>query len=132
MKVDVRLIKDEEFLSLAIMYVKMNEPVAAAPALYSLTHDLTAKDFTAIGLYENDVLSGFVTGYALSHKTFYFSGIYVKVKNKNVGKLIDYSIKYAKELGYKSCEANCTNSNIQSILIKKGAYVMYTRVKREC
>jgi hypothetical protein len=131
----IKVIPNEQFLDLALLYVDMSleltEQVKAAPALFNITHELTNKDFIAMGLYESNKLTGFVIGYALSDKTFYFSGIYVKNKNKNVGKLIDKSIEMVKDLGYTRWEANCTNNNIKSILLKQDAQIMYTRVKKE-
>ena len=135
--IEIKEIPNEHFLDLAILYVRMNkllsECVEAAPALYSLTHDLASNKhtFMAIGLYQDDVLKGFTTGYALSEKTFYFSGIYSEVKNKNVKILIDKSFEHIYSLGYTRWEADCNNDNIASILSRYGATKMYTRFKKE-
>ena len=136
MQVKINSIPNEQFLDLAILYVEMNkvlsEYIPAAPALYNLTHDLATKpNFMALGLYEDEQLNGFVTGYALSEKTFYFSGIYVKIKNKNVKLLIEESFKQIDELGFTRWEADCNNEHIASILAKYGATPMYTRFKKE-
>lgn len=136
MKAEVKSIPNEQFMELAILYVEMNKvlscQVPSAPALYTLTHDLANKpDFIALGLYENERLGGFVTGYALSKKTFYFSGIYVKIKNKNVRILVEKSFSLIKDMGYTSWEADCNNDNIASILSKYGAKPIYTRFKKE-
>lgn len=132
----IKSIPNEQFMELAVLYVEMNkvlsEYIPAAPALYNLTHDLATKpSFNALGLYENDELNGFVTGYALSEKTFYFSGIYVKIKNKNAKMLIEESFKHIDKLGFTRWEADCNSKQIADILTKYGATPMYTRFKKE-
>ena len=136
MQAKINSIPNEQFMDLALLYVEMNKvlshAIPAAPALYTLTHDLATKpNFIALGLYEDEQLNGFVTGYALSEKTFYFSGIYVKIKNRNAKLLIEESFKYIEDMGYISWEADCNNEQISSILTKYGAKPMYTRFKKE-
>ena len=47
-------------------------------------------DFISLGLYEDGKLLGFATGYATSHVTFYFAGIYVKNRNETAKLLIEF------------------------------------------
>lgn len=136
MQAEVKPIPDEQFMGLATLYVEMSKvlslPISAAPALYTLTHSLATKtNFIALGLYEDGQLNGFVTGYAISKKTFYFSGIYVKTKNRNAKLLIEESFKCIEDMGYVSWEADCNNELISSILTKYGARPIYTRFKKE-
>lgn len=135
MTVEIKPIPNEQFMDLAILYVEMNKVLSqyipAAPALYNLTHDLARPNFIALGLYENGKLNGFTTGYSLSEKTFYFSGIYVITRNKNAKLLIEESFKGIEELGFTSWEADCNNEQIKSILTKYGAKPLYTRFKKE-
>ena len=135
MTINIKIIKDNDFIALAKLYAEMNKqiptPVSCTASVFSLSNDLTKKDFMAMGLYDDDKLIGFVTGYALSKVTFYFSGIYVELRNSNVSALIERSFSYVDGLGYKNWEADCTTENIKSILSKQGAYVMHTRMRKE-
>lgn len=135
MKTIVKSIPNEQFMELAVMYADMStllsEYVPAAPAMYNLTHDLTKPSFMALGLYEDNKLIGFVTGYSLSEKSYYFSGIYTSKKTRGLKLLIEESFKLIKEMNFTRWEADCNNAMIASILKKYGATEMYTRFKKE-
>lgn len=89
-------------------------------------------NFTAIGLYENDVLMGMVHGYEEKPGEFHFSGLYMAIKNSEWGqKLIEYSFILIEERGYTAWEVDATNPNIASIMEKYGAQVKYTRYRKE-
>jgi len=115
------------------MYKEIDPSLNAVQAVHLLMNPLTTQpDFLAIGLYDNDILIGFVTGWASAKNVFYFSGIYVIIKNNEwTKKLIDFSFDFIKERGYTSWECDATNPNISSILEKYGATVKYTRYTKE-
>ena len=123
-----------EFLPLVVeMYKEMDSSINQVGAIGTVMLDLLNKnDFTAIGLYIDGVLSGIVLGYYFENKTFYFSGIYVMIKNKIYTKeLIEYSFEHIREKGYSAWLADATNGNISSILEKYGAKKQYTRYHKE-
>lgn len=92
----------------------------------------TKEDFTVIGLYDGDKLMGFVKGYCFSKNMFYFSGIYVIMKNTIYTKqLIEYCFDLVKQKGYSAWSLDATNGNISSIIEKYGAKVKYTRYVKE-
>ena len=136
MEAEVKLIPDDQFLELAQMYLDMSKSIPYSVSipytLYILTKSTVEKtDFTALGLYENKQLVGFTSGYAVSKETFYFSGIYVKVKYKNTRLLVEKSIEYVKNKGYSIIESDCNNSNISSILEKYGAKPLYIKYRKD-
>lgn len=129
---EIKHIQNDDFLQLANLYAQMckhlPQPMNDYAAVKVLTDDIMKqKDFKAIGYYEGNELKGFVTGYALNEKKFYFSGIYVIIKNMNLKKLIDYSFERVELDGYESWEMDCTNKSISSIMEKYGAKPVYTR-----
>lgn len=115
------------------MYKEMDVGVNPFQAVNTLIAYINnAKDFTAIGLYDDQTLVGFVTGYQQNEKTFYFSGIYVIIKNNEwTKKIIDFSFALIEERGYDSWEVDATNDNISSIMEKYGAVPKYTRYRKE-
>ncbi len=115
------------------MYKEMDVGVNPFQAVNTLIAYINnAKDFTAIGLYDGQTLVGFVTGYQQNEKTFYFSGIYVIIKNNEwTKKIIDFSFALIEERGYDSWEVDATNDNISSIMEKYGAVPKYTRYRKE-
>lgn len=135
MQAKVKVIPNEEFTELALLYIELGKvlacPLTSAQSLYTLTHDLANQtDFIALGLYEEGELNGFITGYAISKKTFYFSGLYVKIKNKNATLLINESLRYIEDMGYSGWEADSNQEQMSSILIKYGAKQLYVRFKK--
>ena len=134
---EVRLIKNEDFMQLAELVVDMyhhiNTDINPFQALNTLVHMINNKPgFVAIGLFDETALAGFVIGYEDTKKTFHFSGIYVIIKNNEWSKkIIDFSFAHIKELGYTSWTADATNDNISSILEKYGAEVKYKRYYKE-
>lgn len=135
MTVEIKKVLNPDFMALVALWVEMNEvlsePIHAPAAVYNLVTDLPKRDFRCFGLYRDGVLSGFTAGYALSEKTYYFSGIYAPNSSKNVAGLIERSFAEIAHLGYTRWEADCNNENIASILKKYGAVPMYTRYKKE-
>lgn len=111
------------------MHKHINSETNEYGATATLIHDINnQEDFTALGLYDEDKLIGFTTGYKFSKKCFLFSGIYVIIKNsKDLANLIQSSFDLAKSKGYSAWIADATNSNISSILEKFGATPVYTR-----
>lgn len=134
---EVKLIKNEDFIQLlplvAEMYQAIDPNINEFQAVNTVMHQINnEKAFLAIGLYDETALAGFVLGHEYNEKTFYFSGIYVIIKNSTeVKKLIEYSFKYIEDLGYTAWEVDATNSNISSIMEKYGAVVKYTRYRKE-
>ena len=131
----IRYITNNDFLQLATLYAEYSTklPVTLNPAAatFILTKDMVERqDFRAVGYFEKDILKGFVIGYAISKKEFYFSSIYVIIKNIELKNLIEFCFAEIKEAGYESWEADCTNKGITSILTKYGAKPIYTRYKK--
>lgn len=130
---EIRRLNNSDFLALCSLQVEFYEtlpvPADAFVAIDTLTTDAKCKfDFRAWGLFENDLLVGFVTGYANTKKSFYFSGLYVIIRlNRNLKKFIDFCFNEVETDGYTSWEVDCTNSNITSMMEKYGAAPIYTR-----
>lgn len=123
-----------QLLELAIKMYKVIDPTtnefgAVNTVMYEIN---TKEDFTAIGLYDEDKLVGFMTGYCFSKKQFHFSGIYVIIKNNEWTKqLIEYCLDLIKQKGYSAWSVDTTNGNISSIVEKYGAKELYTRYIKE-
>lgn len=134
---EIKLIENKDFMQLAELTVEMYAAIDPNINPFQAVNTLLAfinqgKNFTAIGLYDDEVLVGFVIGYELKEKTFYFSGIYVIIKNNEwTKKIIDFSFAHIEELGYEAWEVDATNSNVCSIMDKYGATVKYTRYRKE-
>ena len=134
---DIRQVQNNEFLQLINlnyeMYKTIDSAINSVGATATLIHEIMSKrDFYAIGLYEDTDLVGFVTGYQENEKVFYFSGIYVIIKNNEwTKKLIDFSFSFIKDKGYSAWQVDATNGNISSIMEKYGAIAKYTRYYKE-
>ncbi len=134
---EIKEISNEDFMALAClraaMYKEMDPSINSFGAVNTLVHEINTKsDFIAIGLFEDNALVGFVNGYAMSKNVFYFSGIYVIIRNNEwIKKLIDHSFTFIKDKGYSAWQVDATNGNISSIMEKYGASVKYTRYYKE-
>jgi len=131
---DIRLITEDDFKQFSQLVIDMYKAIDSSysefQALNFLLHENHAfEGFMAIGLFDNDKLVGFTFGRKFNKKSFYFSGIYVIIKNNEwTKKLIDFSFAKIKEIGYEGWVADASNSNIGSILNNKyGAVAQYTR-----
>lgn len=122
-------------MNLAQMYCLMYEckEYNAFQAVNTLVNDInTTENFLAIGLFDEDKLVGFTAGHKLRDGVFYFSGIYLSLKNSDwTQKIIDFSFAHIKELGYTAWELDATNDNISSIMRKYGATVKSTKFYKE-
>lgn len=133
---ECRLIKNEDFMQLAElaceMYHEIDPNINQFQAVNTLLHQINnEKGFLAIGLYDDSALAGFVLGHEYNEKTFYFSGIYVIIKNSaSVKQLIEFSFAKIEELGYTAWEVDATNDNVGSIMKKYGAEVKYVRYRK--
>lgn len=135
----IRLLTNEDFLEFLPlnldMYKSIDSTVNAVGATATLTHDImTKKDFILIGLFDDvsNKLIGFTSGYGMEKNIFYFSGIYVIIKNNDkTKKLIDFSFDYIKQMGYTSWEVDTRNENISSIMEKYGAKKVYTKYHKD-
>lgn len=121
-----------EFARLYADMLSTHTDYSAFQALHYLVNKIAEKEFMAFGLFnDKEELVGFSCGWIEEKKVFYFSGIYVIIKNtKWTKKLIDFSFE---QVG-KFCDAwecDATNSNIASILEKYGAKVVKTTYRKE-
>ena len=135
---EIRLIDDDNcFLELATLVTKMyksiDSNITEYGAVNTLMHSIQQEDFICIGLFnDNNALVGCTFGHFFNKKSFYFTGIYVILKNNEwTKKLIDYSFDYIRERGYSSWLVDTTNPNISSIIEKYGATPKYTRYQGE-
>ena len=134
---DLKIIENADFLQLVNMVPKMYAAIDGSinsfQAINTLMHFVnTQENFLAIGLYDEDVLTGFTMGHSLANGVFYFSGIYIEAKNSRYTKLlIDFSFDLIKGKGYSGWQVDATCSNIASIMEKYGAEVLYTRYSKE-
>jgi hypothetical protein len=134
---EIRIINNEDFLQLvnltAEMYKSIDITINNVGSTATLVNDVLNKpNFCAIGLYEENALQGFVTGYEWSKNVFYFSGIYVTIKNNEwTKKLIEFCFTFVKDKGYSAWQVDATNGNISSIMEKYGATAKYTRYYKE-
>lgn len=133
---DIKLIENKDFMQLAEltvdMYASMELNINAFQALNTLITSINnTKGFTAIGLYDGTALAGFITGHENGPGIFYFSGIYMVLKNTEKTKdLIEYALNMVKEREFKYWEFDATNPNIASIMEKYGAKPIYTRYRK--
>ncbi len=134
---EIKFIEDEDFMSLTEltieMYRSINPEINSFQAINTLIHMVNTYDqFTAIGLYDDSVLVGFVTGYNNGSNIFQFTGIYTINKNSDwTKKLIEYSFDFVKDNNYIAWEVDATSENISSIMEKYGAVPLYTRYRKE-
>ncbi len=134
---EIKEISNGDFLHLVNLNVKMYEEIDITINAFGATNTLmyginTKVDFIAIGLYDDNKLVGFVTGHQQDKKVFYFSGIYVIMKNNEwTKKLIEFCFSLIKDKGYSAWAVDATNSNISSIMEKYDAVAKYTRYYKE-
>lgn len=134
---DIRPIPNDDFMQLAQltveMYSEMSDQVNPFQAVNMLMATINnGPNFTAIGLYDSEVLMGFVTGYEPSKGLFQFTGIHLVVKSTEwTKKLIEHCFALVEANGYKFWEADATGDNMASILEKYGAVEVYTRYRKE-
>lgn len=115
------------------MYAALNKGINPFQAVNTLVHSINnEKDFIAVGLYEDGVLTGFITGNAFGTDSYYFACLYMETKgNPNIVKLIDYSIDFVQNtLGYKSWILDANNENMASMAEKYGAVMDSIRYKK--
>lgn len=134
---DIRLITDAEFIQLvelnSAMYASINPDINEYRATEILmTFIRSTEEFMSVGMFEENVLIGFVSGYKFSPTSFLFTGLYVVSKNSEWTKqLIEYCFDLIENKGYKRWEVDATNENIASIVEKYGAVPKYTRYVKE-
>lgn len=134
---EIRFIPNTDFLQLGKltvnMYYAIDKNINEFQAINTLVHSInTQKNFIAIGLYDDKILKGFVTGYEGGIDIYYFSGIYLEDKNTEyTKKLIDFSFETIKEMGYKGWEVEANNENIASIVEKYGAKMQHIKYRKE-
>lgn len=134
---EVKLIRNEDFMQLAElcceMYKAIDPSINEFQAVNTLINQInTEKAFLAVGLYDGTALAGLVLGHEYNEKTFYFSGIYVIIKNNaSTKQLIEFSFDHIKKLGYTAWEVDATSDNVASIMEKYGAKAKYTRYRKE-
>jgi hypothetical protein len=134
---EIKHINNDDFYQLVEltidMYAEISKNINAFQAVNTLMHQINNMvNFQAIGLFDDTVLMGFVTGYEDSPGVFHFSGIHVTHKNsKDLKKLIEHCFALVEERGYTAWEVDATNENIASIMEKYGAQVQYTRYRKD-
>lgn len=134
---EVKLILNDDFVQLLDLNIAMYQAIDPRINAFQATNTLIAfinggKCFTAFGLYDGPELLGFVTGCEENNQTFYFTGIYITVKNSDyLQKLIEFCFDWVKTNGYKYWSADATNENIASILEKYNAKVIFTKYRKE-
>ena len=120
----IKKISDEYFLELVALWCEMYRviptPYSAPEATYGLVQAMNEfKDFLAIGVFEENKLIGFITGYAHRTGAFYWSGIYCP-KSKYVKEMMDTAEKLMKDMGYKSWISDTEIPAVASLLMKYG------------
>ena len=134
---EVKLITNEDFMQLAQVNAAMYKSIDDNINEFQATNMLIAlinggHNFTAIGLYDNNVLMGMVHGYEEKPGEFHFSGLHVAIKNSEwTQKLIEFSFELIEDRGYTAWEVDATNDNIASIMEKYGAKVKYKKYRKE-
>lgn len=137
MTIEIKDVTNEDMLQFmelnVLMYKSIDPTINDFGAINTVVYEINTKeDFIAVGIYENDLLVGFMKGYCFSKKLFHFSGIYVIMKNnKSLKELIEHCLDLVKQKGYSAWSVDTTNSNISSIVEKYGATVSYTRYIKE-
>lgn len=134
---EIKPIPNDDFMELATLmvefYQSIDKNINQFQAVNTLIHFINnTEGFLALGLYDENVLVGFTCGNKLTETIFYFSCMYVIIKNSEwTKKLIDASFDKIKELGYTAWEADASNENMSSILEKYNAIVKYKRYYKE-
>ena len=133
---EIRHIDNDSFKELCDLYAAMGThlevPLSYMSSICTLCDDVINRpNFLSLGIYKYGVLSGFITGYALSSKTFYLSGLYSKSNNnKDVRSLISKSFYIIQNNGYTAIEADC-NEQVKPFLKWYKFSVMMTRYRKE-
>lgn len=134
---EIKLIGNDDFMQLVELNAAMYKSIDSNINDFQATNTLltlinTGKNFTAIGLYEDNVLMGLVHGFEIVPGEFNFTGLYVTTKNNEwTQKLIEYAFILIEERGYTAWEVEATNKNISSIMEKYGAKIKYTKYRKE-
>jgi hypothetical protein len=119
---EIRRLTENDFKQFSALVIDMYKEVDATinefQALNMLMHEVHGHDdFMAFGWFNDKKLVGMSYGRKFNKKSFYFSGIYVIIRNnEGLKKLIDFSFATIKDSGYTSWLADASNPNIQSIL----------------
>jgi len=123
-EIQIRALLNKDFLDLVNLYVNLKDVAYEYKndiylTTVSLVEDTLRRNFLAVGLFFEDSLVGFITGYEYDKNDFIISGIFVKEQNrKNLKLLLDNFLSKVKKLGYKTYRAFCYSDNVISIMKK--------------
>ena len=83
---NIKLVDDSELYTLVELNKEMRAAISSEVnnfnCLIQLLTDLTYKDAMVLGLYSDETLVGFVTGYGLTDTTYFFTGVYIQEGHK--------------------------------------------------
>jgi len=128
-----KVIEDKDFLQLLSLYIKMYKVID--PSLSNsvvsiiLAEEMKQPRFIAFGVFQEDTLIGFLSGYTEKPGTFFNSGLYCESKIK-VRMLLEKSEQALKHIGYTSWTTEA-KGHIKSLAPKFGANIESIRYKKE-
>jgi len=128
-----KVLSDKDFMQLLNLYIEMYKTID--PALSNsvvsiiLAEELKKPGFIAFGVFQQDTLIGFLSGYQEKPNVFFNSGLYCSCKLQ-VKKLLEESEKALKCLGYESWVTEA-RGHIKSLAPKFGAYIELVRYRKE-
>jgi hypothetical protein len=128
-----RVLTDKDFLDLLKLYIKMYQTIAPhytnSQVSIILAEEMKQPRFVAYGVFQEDTLVGFITGFALSETEFFNSGLYCEYRMK-VKDLITSFEHWLIGRGYASWSTE-EKGHIKPFANKFGAKVDYIRYKKE-
>lgn len=131
----IRLLNNDDFKTLVPLYVKMFEEIfpdmSSYHAVESLMESIRFKECVRIiGAERDGELVGFAVGNQINDDVYYFSALYLAVKNTSLTQeLIEYALNIAKNMGYSKWVVDTRNSNIESIMKKYDGQQVFVRLE---
>jgi hypothetical protein len=133
---EIKIISDDYFVDLIQLYIQSYAVVpikrTAVEATKILVDDILYKqDFCAFGLFKEQKLMGFLSGFGVTETTYHFSNLYTIMGfNRRLKELFDFSELAIKKLGYTNWESDCVTDNMCSVHKSYGAKQVYTRYQK--
>jgi hypothetical protein len=129
----IRVLNDKDFLPLLSLYIEMykviDSSLSTSVVTIILCDELKQPDFIAYGVFHNDTLVGFLSGYTIKESEFFNSGLYCSFKTKVQG-LFAFSENDLRKRGYTSWSTEA-RGHIKSLAPKLGAKIEYIKYKKE-
>jgi len=122
----IKTIEDKDFYKLLELHyclqqelpTKHNKSISAI----ILCQELCVDNKMVVGLYKDEELVGFISGYEETKEVFYMANFFVEKRYRFKTKsLMDYVENKTKKLGYKAWKCDSITKKGKNILTKYGA-----------